>query len=95
MNINELLLYAIILSCLAMAYLTYVAHKHQRRLLDDLKKSKDRLSKLNALLIDVEKVEHEMHNAAVEKVDKRNLELIMRETLEFINEKNTLTAKSR
>ncbi|MFH1257632.1 MAG: hypothetical protein ABIG96_04640 [Candidatus Micrarchaeota archaeon] len=92
MGINEILLYAIILSCGIMAYFVYAAHKEQKRLLGDLKGVKERLNKLNALLVDVEKVEHEMHKAAVEKVDKRNLELIMKETLEFINEKGAAQA---
>lgn len=88
MNINDVALYGIIISCAILAYLAYLAHQEQKRLLKSLHTVKERLNKLERLVSDVDKVEHEMHNAAIEKVDKKNLDLIMRETLEFLNDRS-------
>lgn len=93
MNVNDVVLYGIILGCVALSYLAYLAHQEQKRLLHQLKGVKERLGKLNGLVVDVEKVENEMHRAAVEKVDKRNLELIIRETLDFLKEKEAIPAR--
>lgn len=70
-----------------MTFLAYKAHESQKKLAHSLKGIKDRLGKLNKLVEDVEHVENQMHLAAVEKVDKRNLDLIIKETLSFIKEK--------
>jgi hypothetical protein len=89
LNVNDVVLYCIILGGGSLIYLAYLAHQEQKRLLSELKSTKERLAKLSNLIVDVEKVEHEMHKAAIEKVDKRNLELIIKETLDYLGEKRS------
>ncbi|MEK6843785.1 MAG: hypothetical protein AABY04_04810 [Candidatus Micrarchaeota archaeon] len=87
MNINDVVLYCIIIGGGGMAFLAYKAHQAQKKLAHSLNGIKERLGKLNKLVLDVENIENQMHLAAVEKVDKRNLDLIIKETLSFIREK--------
>lgn len=89
MNVNDVVLYSIIISAAVLAYLALMAHREQKMMLQKLKGSGEKLGKLSNLVKEVEKVEHQMHKAAVEKVDRRNLDLIIKETLEFLNEKRS------
>ncbi len=94
MNVNDVVLYGVIVGAAALTFLSFRAHRQQKNLMHKLRGSKERLVKLVKLTQDVEKVENEMAKAAVEKVDKRNLDLIMRETIDFLEEKN-LAVKGR
>ncbi|MFH1750164.1 MAG: hypothetical protein ABH863_00640 [Candidatus Micrarchaeota archaeon] len=89
MNVNDIIMYLIIVSGGVLVLLAYMAHKQQKLMVHQLGAQKERLSKLSQLVEDIEKVEHQMHKAAVDKVDKRNLEMIMRETLDFLGEKRS------
>ncbi|HLC48371.1 MAG TPA: hypothetical protein VJI13_04825 [Candidatus Norongarragalinales archaeon] len=92
MNVNEVALYSIIIGGSCLVFLEWMAHRQQKLVAIQLRATKDRLVKLSKLVEDIEKVEHEMHKAAVDKVDRRNLEMIMRETLEFLGEKRGIKA---
>jgi hypothetical protein len=94
-DVNDVVLYGIIIGGGILVMLGYLAHQQQKKLMEQLKHTKDRLSKLAQLVDEIEKVEYEMHKASVEKVDRRNLDLIMKETLEFINEKQVVVARNR
>ncbi|MEK6953444.1 MAG: hypothetical protein AABX01_00430 [Candidatus Micrarchaeota archaeon] len=89
MNVNDVVLYCIIIASALLVVLEFLAHKHQKLMHHQLYGSKERLSKLSRLVEEIEGVEKQMHVAATEKVDRRNLDLIMRETIDFLGEKRT------
>ncbi|MFH1107228.1 MAG: hypothetical protein V1787_05005 [Candidatus Micrarchaeota archaeon] len=84
MDVNQIVVYGFVLTLAFFAIIAYQAHKNLREVLAGLKDVNSRAGKLDKAVSGMTDDVRQLKAGIAKKVEKRSLERIMQETVEFI-----------
>ncbi|MBU1196966.1 hypothetical protein KJ765_00485 [Candidatus Micrarchaeota archaeon] len=92
MDVNQFVAYGFVVGLIAYSVLAYHAHRNMRNMIKGLDKEKHRMTKLENHVSELDRdVKHLKHSMA-QKVERRSLERIFAETIEFIERNSAKVA---